>query len=170
MTQATGGPELPTHSAGWSWRAPSHGEHFRCCGYCGCIHPEDLAAEPDWRAEWADRKYGWPHKFYVDVPNRDPSALFVVSAASGEDHGTALLQWVRATDLTDEQQAIIKRDGWRGGDFAWFGFGTRPNHHAKFYTEHLADPQLPAEVKAAIERRCGLRFTFPNGGISWQPA
>lgn len=61
------------------WRPPDLAREpaatgLRTCNWCGSVHPEDL-----WnlvherigvRFEPADRKYGWPHKFYVDgVPN-----------------------------------------------------------------------------------------------------
>lgn len=70
---------------GWSWREPDRGEHFRRCSYCGAIHPEDLVAEPEWTPRWADPKYGWPHKFYVDVANREPEALFVTGGNTGAE-------------------------------------------------------------------------------------
>ena len=41
----------------------------RYCSYCGSLHPEDLYELLDVcdRAEFADRKYGYPHKIYIDV-------------------------------------------------------------------------------------------------------
>ncbi len=30
---------------GWHWEESRGAEHFRRCSFCGCIHPEDLAAE-----------------------------------------------------------------------------------------------------------------------------
>lgn len=173
---------------GWSWRDPRHDEHFRRCSYCGSINPDDLTAEPTWRASWADRKYGWPHKFYVDVPNRDPERLFIISAhrdnpnageyAPGGSRYRPVqelmpgLTWVPVNELPPE----VNTDGWlRPGESLadnhdLIGLGTRPNHHAKFYTAHLADPQLNAEVKDSIERRSGLRFHFLDGGVRWEAA
>lgn len=43
------------------------------CGYCGSMHPRELAAAIRLGAtvHWADFKYGWPHKLYVEnAPNR----------------------------------------------------------------------------------------------------
>ena len=192
---------------GWSWDEPARGEHFRRCSFCGSIHPEDLAAEramtadrctacgiggwsehfradaehsysPDgWRAEWADRKYGWPHKFYVDIPNRDPDALFVVSGRSDASEGPyapggekwtppepGLIAW---DDLTPEQLAIAERDGWQRIDYV--RFGTRASHFGKFYTVHLADLRVSQDVKDTIQRTGGLRFTWlDDGRVSWQ--
>lgn len=200
---------------GWEWRAPSHGQHFRTCSFCGSIRPEDLAAEtagtgcgypdcPDprdelanihfpiagqdgdppgshrfvntgWRASWADRKYGWPHKFYVEgLVNRSPERKRVISAQT-EDHyqaslrgewpGLMNLEWHRAGDVPGGYIT----DGWRDGHYQWFGFGADATHHAKFYTIHLADPRLPAGVKDTIERVAGLRFTFTDDGrVGWE--
>lgn len=160
---------------GWTWREPMRGEHFRRCSYCGSMHPEDLAAEPEWRAEWADRKYGFPHKFYVDIPNRDPEALFAIGSTSGGiprygSLGDGGLTWIGRADLTAEQRAIAERDGHDREPYPTFvGFGTRESHFGKFYTVHLADPAVSSETKAVIERRSGLRFHFDGGRVSWEP-
>jgi hypothetical protein len=147
---------------GWSWRKPQRGEHFRRCSYCGSIHPDDLAAERTWVAQWADRKYGWPHKFYAPIPNRDPDQQFVVSALYGDTPPGP--RSIAVSDLTREQRAIAKRDGWIGNKSlqppAYVEFGTRATHHAKLYTLHLADPTISDEVKEIIAVRSGLRFTF----------
>lgn len=174
----------PVHGAeaaqwgGWTWRKPRRGEHFRRCSYCGSINPEDLAAEPTWQASWADRKYGWPHKFYVDVPNRDPDNLFVISsrfeaktgphAPGGERYQPPEPGYIAWRDLTRKQRAIAKRGGYRKADYVQFG--TRDVHHAKFYTAHLADPALSRETKQAIEQRSGLRFHFHDGTVRWEAA
>lgn len=164
---------------GWSWHEPRRGEHFRRCSFCGSIHPEDLAAETGWRAEWADRKYGFPHKFYVDIPNRNPDALFYMGSSSGGDRskppaiGLAGLEWVAWEDLTPEQVAILHRDGVGrpGGEWHpdYVQLGPRKVHHAKFYSVHLADPTITEEVKDIIAYRSGLVFTFTaDGKVAWR--
>lgn len=155
---------------GWAWRDPSRGEHFRRCGFCGSVHPDDLAAEPNWRADWADRKYGWPHKFYVDIPNRQAEQLFVVSATT-----TATDGYIAREDLTAEQHEIAKRDGWDSDDglhpWRYFQFAPRAMHHGKFYSIHLSDTEITADVKATIEQRSGLTFEFTSDGrVAWRPA
>lgn len=44
---------------------------YRTCGFCGCIHPEDLVkvmeAGEIQSSERADMKYGYPHKVYVRI-------------------------------------------------------------------------------------------------------
>lgn len=153
---------------GWAWREPHRGEHYRTCSYCGCIHPEDLAAEDGWRAEWADRKYGWPHKFYVSLPSRNPDQLFVTGASTGNDRPTYAGHWMRPNDIP----ADVITDGWRdlSETYPWVCIGTRPTHHAKFYTVHLADPRIDPDALGTIQRISGLRFHFQDGRVSWEPA
>lgn len=60
-----------------------HGTPWRTCNYCGSIHPGDLMERPEPpmmrsvelgmgppidvpNVSWADWKYGWPHKLYLD--------------------------------------------------------------------------------------------------------
>lgn len=99
---------------GWYWCEPVRGEHFRCCSYCGSMHPDDVVGEFKLgaTAEWGDAKYGWPHKFYVHVANRTPHAVFCVGSTSGgdpaRDPGTG---YVHVSQLTDEQRAIAL-EGW----------------------------------------------------------
>jgi hypothetical protein len=188
---------------GWDWRKPRRGDYFRTCSFCGCIHPEDLAPEiappgpcricgqVGWEAcfrsrpehpydpgsayaSWADRKYGWPHKFYVEgLRPRDPSLLHCTGHGSGgdgsaPDHGG----WVAAKDLTRAQKRIIKAGGMSaGGHFdGWYQFAARTSLHAKFYTVHLADPAIGQDVKDAIQRASGLRLTFTDDGkVGWEP-
>src|SRR5437762_1132722 len=179
MSAGTDPTADPVHGAeaqrwgGWSWREPMHGEHFRRCSYCGSVHPEDLAAEPAWRANWADRKYGWPHKLYADIPNRDPDALFAVGSVHGGAPDQPLgLGYVPWDDLTESQRQIYVRDHGPFDDRypppRAVLFGTRANHFGKFYSVHLADPSLDPAVKDAIERRSGLSFTFEGGRVSWR--
>lgn len=154
----------------WSWWEPSRGEHFRRCSYCGSVHPDDLAAEPEWRAEWADRKYGWPHKFYVDIPNRQPERLYVISSCGGDTPPAMYPSMVARADLTPEQEEAVERDGYNRPD-SWatfFGFGHRPMHHGKFYSVHLRDSALDPAVKRTIEQRCGLEFTFDGNSVAWR--
>lgn len=162
---------------GWTWRAPARGEHFRRCSYCGSMHPDDVADEfaSGVTADWADQKYGWPHKFYVRVPNRTPDAVFCVGASHGgdpsRDPGPG---YVHVSQLTAAQRIIALRDGMLDENDArdgarWYTFGTREHHAGKFYTIHLADPAVSDRARAAIERVGGLRFHFKDGRIRWEP-
>jgi hypothetical protein len=159
----------PVHSpdadrrGGWNWRAPSRGEHYRTCSYCGSINPEDLANETGWQAQWADAKYGWPHKFYVDIPNREPDRQFIISASNAPEppgrHG-----WISVPELP----AGVSIDGWRDlGAYSWVLLGQRRAHHAKFYTAHLADPAVTRDVVERVQNASGLRFDFRDSGVTW---
>lgn len=216
---------------GWVWREPRYGDFFRTCSFCGCIHPEDLAAETagggtcrtcseqgweacfrsqqpgwasdaeraevlaavsaeerarvealaprhsydpgGWYASWADQKYGFPHKFYVEgLRPRDPSLLHCTSHASGgAGSWDQAAGWIPAADLTSEQKRIIKADGMHaGGKFdGWYQFAPKSALHAKFYTIHLTDPRISQDVKDTVQRVSGLRFTFTDDGkVGWQ--
>jgi len=172
MTDQSVHPEA-ARWGGWSWRAPRYGEHYRTCSYCGSINPEDLVAEENWAAQWADRKYGWPHKFYVDIVNRDPSTLFIISRTNREPSERERASgWIATADLTREQETAATRDGWRKDgaldDRHWWLFGERRTHHGKFYTVHLSDAGLDPATKNTIERRSGLEFTFEDGRVAWK--
>lgn len=162
----------PFNYGPWSWREPHRGEHFRRCSFCGSVNPDDLAAEPAWRAEWADRKYGWPHKFYVDIPNRDTARLYVLGSSSGPEPPMGCPGWIARADLTPEQAAAVEEGGFGDNDSrTFFDFGRRPVHHAKFYSIHLRDADLDPAVKQLIEQRCGLVFDFLDGDrAAWRPA
>lgn len=157
---------------GWTWDGPRDGEHYRTCSYCGSIHPADLADELVWQPEWADRKYGWPHKFYVDVPNRSPETIYVIGSTKSNGRvAWPSVNWVATADANEEQRAAIARNsGDRDVDDWLWDFGTRAVHHAKHYSIHLSDPAIDPAVKGAIERRSGIAFTFGDGRVSWGPA
>lgn len=157
---------------GWTWNEPRDGEHFRRCSFCGSVNPDDLAAEAAWRADWADRKYGWPHKFYVDIPNRTPDRLYVVASTyGGRDDRPLEPGWIRWDELSTQERRIADRDGCdHASPPLAVKFGTRPHHHGKFYTVHLAHPDLDPQVKQAIEQRSGLGFDFHDGKVRWFPA
>lgn len=57
------------HGDEWSDR-----DGYRACAWCGSMHPADFAklirAGEFTRVEWADWKYGWPHKLYADTTTR----------------------------------------------------------------------------------------------------
>lgn len=154
----------------WSWRKPSRGEHFRRCSFCGSIHPDDLLAEKGWRADWADLKYGFPHKFYVAIANRDPERMYVLASANFRP--ALERSWLRVPgELTPEQLAALERDGYVG-DYRpdYVQFGTHEHHFGKFYTVHLADPSIAPETKAAVEQISGVEFEFfPGHKLTWRP-
>ncbi len=164
---------------GWSWRDPERGQHFRTCSFCGSMHPDDVVAELERgaTAEWADQKYGWPHKFYVHgIANRNPDALFCTGSSRGGDPARDPgPKFVHVAQLTDEQREVALRDGMlRESDplegAHWLTFGPRTEHFGKFYTTHLADPALSDETREAMALGSGLRFHFEDGRVRWERA
>lgn len=134
------------HGEGDKYKAGE--DPFRCCSYCGSIHPLDLLrymerGQAD--VSGSDWKYGWPHKFYVDVPNPHEGVLVQVGS-----------RWHNG-----EEEVIM---------------GKAPHFlHAKFYALHLND--LNAEEFEAVaalllvysgilyERRGGkLWYSAPRAG------
>lgn len=133
-------------------------------------------------ASWADRKYGWPHKFYVErLRSREPERLHVISshrpakegpyAPGGERYTSPResspgLRWVPPSEIPEGTVA----DGWGDlEDCDLVGLGTRPDLHAKFYTAHLKDPRVSQDVKDAIGRASGLRLTWlEDGRVQWE--
>lgn len=130
-----------------NWSQP-----FRTCRYCGSIHPVDLLEI--WKrdefervhvvsmptgpltmtnVEWADFKYGYPHKLYVrGIPNPNAGR----KAVTGRRYEGGELV---------EKFVSVERSTW-----------------AKFYTRHLFDrglldqPELLKEIVDAIARESGL--------------
>ncbi len=122
---------------------------LRSCGYCGSMHPSDVAAAiaAGAKGDWATMKYGWPHKSYFDdIPN--PHA--------------GLLE-ARAFSSQEEEGYIQMEDGmWREP-----GTPAPATTYGKFYTVHLMDA-TPGD-RAVIERHLGLHFEFmPDGRVSWK--
>lgn len=171
------------------------------CGYPGCPEPRNEMAEihfpvaglasksadggyhlfvnTGWRASWADRKYGWPHKFYVEgLINRYPDKLRVITAMTQEQWdetqagkswpGLGGYQWHPVGEIPEGADV----SGWllEDGHYSHVGLGSDRTHHAKFYTIHLADPAVSDEVKETITRVCGLRFTFDGTRVGWEVA
>ncbi len=122
---------------------------FRTCSYCGSIAPEDavelLRAAP--RVEVADRKYGWPHKIYFDVPN----------PIAGKDVRIGSKSWTDEAGVHHDEEI-------RGAAPAFV--------QAKLYAVHLRDEGTSedafAAIAGAIERRTGIRFELKDGRLFWR--
>lgn len=141
---------------------------LRSCGYCGSMHPADVASAIRAGAvgHFADRKYGWPHKAYLEnIPN--PHAGMLESRCSCShppqeevDAG----KWVRVpTGRFNESTGEPT--------FSWHEAGkpAAPTTYGKFYMVHLKD--ATPEDRTTIERHLGIAFEFtPEGSVSWRPA
>lgn len=171
---------------------------LRSCGYCGSMHPADLAAaiKAGARGHWADFKYGWPHKWYVDdVPNPHTGML---ESRMGSSHvtpncpktGEACAHGKQSfhhpececmrdtpelvkTGVYDGQTAMIAlpdRFSSSTGKqlYSWHEAGkpAAEKTDGKFYSVHLKD--ATPEDRAVIERAMGLAFTFEDGKVWWR--
>lgn len=157
----------------WTWRRPSYGSWWRTCSYCGSMHPEDIASAPETRFDWADRKYGWPHKAYLHFDARTTVPRVVGSrnftSDTGDDDG-----WIKYIDMTLSQRLVVVREGYA----KWyersklknmsFLLGTK-HGWGKFYTAHIFDTLLDPEVVDAVNRMMGLRFWIADSRIYWEP-
>ncbi len=140
---------------------------LRGCGYCGSMHPADLAdaLRNGARLDPADRKYGWPHKFYVEnVPNPHAGMLESRHGSSHPpQHEIDAGKWVRVP--------TGRFDTYTGEPtFSWYEAGkpAPATTYGKFYTEHLQD--ATPEDRDVIERHMGMHVEFHDDGkVSWQP-
>jgi hypothetical protein len=94
------------------------------------MHPVDLLAfiKLGAKVTGSDWKYGWPHKFYVQVPNPVPDMEFIASSRC--EYGKPDVHT----------------------------YGTRQFLHGKWYNEHLYDENLPPEIWDALAEQSRIRF------------
>ena len=138
-----------------------YGYPFRQCTYCGAIHPGDMLAflkdgvvnsfhDADW-------KYGWPHKFYFDVPNpfageprRCGSMIKAVGEVPDEHDRKQYIDWVLVNGRWEGEMIMPAPD-------------TTP---AKFYATHLqdVDDDLLDEIARHIFARTGITFKKDSEG------
>ncbi|MDR6381815.1 hypothetical protein [Paraburkholderia caribensis] len=140
---------------------------LRACGYCGSMHPADVAAaiRAGAKGHWADFKYGWPHKAYFDgIPN--PHAGMLESRCScshPKQEEVDAGKWVRSPTGMFDQSTGKPTFTWREP-----GKPAAQTTYGKFYTEHLQD--ATPEDRATIEQHLGLSFEFSEDGrVSWKP-
>jgi hypothetical protein len=104
MTEPTDASnQEPSQAHIGDWQAEHYGgAHYRTgssrsykhCSYCGSCHPAELAAEirnGNVRLSFADFKYGWPHKVYIEGENPKGFIKFYslhLKDASPEDKAT----------------------------------------------------------------------------------
>jgi hypothetical protein len=153
----------------FEWRPPHapdvddprrHTASLGGCNYCGSLHPTDLVAALKAGAtlSWADRKYGWPHKVYVDnCPNPHEGMLEIRSSSSHQSEGYPDKRW---------DGYYSQHTGEKTYRYYAKPAPARATAHAKFYTAHLLD--ATSEEREVIERAMGLSFTFyDDGRVSW---
>jgi hypothetical protein len=141
------------------------------CQYCGSMHPQELAAaiRLGATAHWADFKYGWPHKVYVEkAPNRYEGEL--------EQRGGFATCDRPAQQEIDSGKWIRYQTGFSSqtGEPTYSYHEAMPPEqpagqfaHGKFYSTHLQD--ATPEDREIIERAMGKSFEFKDGGVRWWP-
>ena len=138
---------------------------LRGCSWCGSMHPLDLAAAIKAGAtlEPADRKYGWPHKFYVhNAPN--PHAGLLGSRCS-KSHPTQ--EEIDSGAFVQVPDGFDRQTGAPVMRWVEAGKPAPATTWGKFYTEHLQDAD--DADRQVIEQAMGLNFTFADGNVSWTP-
>lgn len=166
----TGGPGLP-------------GRH---CWYCGSIHPGDLyellASGNVLKLGGADWKYGWPHKFYVEVTNLRSDVPYVSSSRSGGPCAVCLDEIYSCHPYTSGGPALPPRNEWPApkADCEWCeGSGHNPSHlpkgtkpygyptlTGKFYNVHLEELEADAfeALTGELTKRTGIEFFRNDDG------
>lgn len=116
---------------------------FKHCGYCGSMDPVELAElinAGKAKMSGSDWKYGWPHKFYVDVSNPHP----------------------------DKQ--VKKSSCYQNGVETNIEYGPEgPTLHMKFYSEHLGllDDETFTKVAPVISEACGIKWERKEDGLHY---
>lgn len=134
---------------------------LRHCAYCGSLHPADVAAaiRAGARGEWADRKYGWPHKAYFEnIPNPHAGLLESRSARTWPPDPGEEDKWRKVQSSFNQSTGEPEYMWWEVGKPA------APTTGGKFYSVHLQDA-TPAD-RATIESHLGLMFEFSDDGQS----
>jgi hypothetical protein len=117
------------------------------------MHPTDVASaiKSGAKGEWADKKYGWPHKAYFDgVPNPHAGLLELRGSANYKPEGEHYKDWVQDGEYWIEPPRPA---------------GATTN--GKFYSVHLMD--ATPEERDIIEAHLGLHFDFKDDGeVKWK--
>lgn len=139
----------PNHHGTWEIRENRPDDKFGAphpptplCSYCGSMSPESFIAaiRAGAKVGGSDWKYGWPHKFYVNVPNPNPDEVRVTGSRSV------------GGKTVDEYK------------------GTYPTLPLKFYSEHLKDwgPLRDEPVRQLIEQATGIYFDQGDKGLKFR--
>lgn len=166
----------------YAWHAPKSPEEDDCrsgmrsarewwtCGYCGSMHPQELAAalRAGATVHWADFKYGWPHKAYVErAPNRymghgeiRSGVTYCSSPPQGEIDAGKWERYQNGFSQTTGEPTFSYRTPLPvptlAGEFA----------RGKFYTLHLQE--ATESDRDVIGRAMGLHFTFDGDSVRWE--
>lgn len=134
---------------------------LRACGYCGSMHPADVAEaiRAGAKGEWADLKYGWPHKaYFTGIPNPHAGML------ESRDGRYGPLPEGEEQRFRQVQRGFNPQTG--APEYMWREVGKPAGEttYGKFYSVHLQD--ATPEDRETIEQHLGVRFTFLEDGQS----
>lgn len=140
--------------------------NLRRCGYCGSMHPSDVAdaIRKGAKFTWADFKYGWPHKAYGDgIPNPHaglPESRAGTSRPPADE--VAAGKWIELPTGRFDPNTGKPTTTWREAP--------RPaasRTWGKFYSVHLQD--AAQEDRKLIEEHLCVAFDFtPDGRVAWR--
>lgn len=128
---------------GWGDR-----DGYKDCPYCGSMEPVELAdliVQGKAIMSGSDWKYGWPHKFYVSLPN--PDAGKIVQIGSSSDYNAETGERITTP--------IMGKAG---------KYKTR-----KFYSKHLQliDDETFNKVAPIISEACGILWEKDEKGMKY---
>jgi len=143
-------PPTARNACGGMWHH-SQDDHRLFCWNCGSMSVADLITAlktSGTRYSGSDWKYGWPHKFYIEIPNPNADELVEIGSESGGGINK------------DTPGAVF--DSYAGG-YKVPQMGRRSHINGKFYTDHLKDagPEQFAEAAALLLKY--LKIDFKRG-------
>jgi hypothetical protein len=143
----------------------SRGDGLRHCWFCGSLHPEELLqlfqSSKVSGYSGSDWKYGYPHKFYIEVESGKPAVTYY--EINGER--VSKEEWDKAN--ADRNYRYNPAGGRSMGSGREPGTGTI---HAKFYTMHLLDVEDAATfslIADLFRQKFGIAFGIQDGKLTY---
>lgn len=116
---------------------------YRNCSFCGSLHPDDFLAAVEAGAEVGPTDKGY--KAYIDLPEKEPDSLRIVSHVRGDREPSFGEGWQRRRDV---DLSKVDTRGWLRADEEWpddewlLIQARGATRHAKFYFQHLSPEQV----------------------------
>jgi hypothetical protein len=129
------------------------------CNYCGSLSVAEAikALEtPGTQFSGSDWKYGWPHKFYLDIPTGQPAQHTYTIYDQG---------------FLNEGRRVSKEEWVEHKGSKGTGIEEGTGHiHAKFYTEHLVDatPEELARFNELSIKYLRISFEIADGVLRYR--